>query len=79
VPARIPMLLSASRANVLSLHRAFASDRVVEAVHARGAAILVWTVNDPAAVERFAALGVDGIVTDDPEMALQTLARLNTP
>jgi glycerophosphoryl diester phosphodiesterase len=76
MPARIPLLLSASRANVLSLHRAFASDRVVKAVHARGAAILVWTVNDPAAVERFAALGVDGIVTDDPGMALQTLATL---
>ena len=76
MPARIPLLLSASRANVLALHHAFASDRVVEVVHARGAAIFVWTVNDPAAVERFAALGVDGIVTDDPGMALQTLATL---
>jgi glycerophosphoryl diester phosphodiesterase len=79
MPARVPLLLSASRANVLALHHAFVSDRVVTAAHARGAAVLVWTLNDPAAVERFAALGVDGIVTDDPGMALQTLARLNAP
>ncbi len=76
MPARIPLLHSASRANVFSLHHALASDRVVKTAHARGAAVFVWTVNDRAAVERFAALGVDGIVTDDPEMALQTLATL---
>jgi len=79
MPARIPSLLAVSRANVLALHHAFVSQRVVTAAHARGAAVLVWTLNEPAAVERFAALGVDGIVTDDPGMALQTLARLNTP
>lgn len=76
MPARVPFLLSASFGNVLSLHHAFVSDRVVQAAHARGAAVFVWTVNDPAAVERFAALGVDGIVTDDPGMARQTLATL---
>jgi glycerophosphoryl diester phosphodiesterase len=79
MPIRVPLLLSASRANVLALHHAFVSDRVVAAAHARGAAVLVWTLNDAAAVERFAALGVDGIVTDDPGMARQTLARLETP
>jgi glycerophosphoryl diester phosphodiesterase len=76
MPTRIPSLLSAAHANVLSLHHAFVSDRVVKAAHARDAAIFVWTVNDPDAVARFAALGVDGIVTDDPGMALQTLATL---
>ena len=76
MPARVPFLLSASKADVLSLHHAFVSDRVVKVAHARGAAVFVWTVNDPAAVERFAALGVDGIVTDEPGMALQTLATL---
>lgn len=78
MPVRIPSLLSGSQANVLALHHAFASDRVVAAAHARGAAVLVWTVNDAAAVERFAALGVDGIVTDDPGMARQTLATLRS-
>lgn len=79
MPARVPRLLSLAKANVLALHHAFASDRVVRAAHARGAAIFVWTVNDQASVERFAGLGVDGIITDDPEMALQTLATLTSP
>ena len=78
MPARIPLLVSASRANVVALHHAFVSDRVIEVAHARDAAVFVWTVNDPAAVERFADLGVDGIVTDDPGMALQTLATLRS-
>ena len=41
----------------------------VAAAHRRGAPVLAWTVNDPAAVRRLVALGVDGIVSDDPEMA----------
>ncbi len=29
---------------------------------------VAWTVNDPAELERVVALGVDGVVTDDPEV-----------
>ena len=41
-----------------------------------GAPVLAWTVNDPAGVRRMAAAGVDGIVSDDPEMTLATLLAL---
>ncbi|MEJ3404119.1 glycerophosphodiester phosphodiesterase family protein [Rathayibacter sp. YIM 133350] len=44
--------------------------RVVDAVHRAGAEVHVWTVNDPAAMERLFSLGVDGIVTDRSDLAV---------
>jgi glycerophosphoryl diester phosphodiesterase len=38
--------------------------------------VLAWTVNDESGVRRLAAAGVDGIVSDDPEMTLATLLAL---
>lgn len=38
--------------------------RLVEAAHARGIAVQVWTINDPAEMDALIARGVDGIITD---------------
>ena len=73
MPARVPLLLRVGRANVLSLHHALCSRAAVATAHRLGAPVLAWTVNDPATVRRLAAIGVDGIVSDDPGMALATL------
>lgn len=40
---------------------------------ARGLAIHVWTVNDPAEAQRLAALGVDALITDDVPAILDAL------
>jgi glycerophosphoryl diester phosphodiesterase len=37
-------------------------------VRAAGLKLYVWTVNKPEDARRLAALGVDGITTDDPVM-----------
>ena len=42
---------------------------LVAAVHAQGLAIRPWTVNQPAAIEHLLALGVDGVITDVPDVA----------
>lgn len=47
------------------------SRRTVEAIHRRGWKIFVWTVNRPAEMRRLAAWGVDGIITDHPDRALE--------
>jgi len=41
---------------------------LVEAVHGAGGELYVWTVDDPALIERLTALGVDGIITNDPRL-----------
>lgn len=73
MPIRVPILLRQARASVLSLHHTLCSRAAVAASHRAGAPVLAWTVNDSADVTRMLAAGVDGIVSDDPEMALATL------
>ncbi|MDD5369440.1 MAG: glycerophosphodiester phosphodiesterase family protein, partial [Anaerolineaceae bacterium] len=46
---------------------------LVERVHRRGRRIHVWTVNQPEDMRRLFRLGVDGIFTDDPALALHVL------
>jgi glycerophosphoryl diester phosphodiesterase len=41
--------------------------------HARGYMVNVWTVDDPAALRAAAAMGVDGIITNDPARARDIL------
>lgn len=40
-----------------------------------GKKILVWTVNQPAAMREFAERGVDGIISDSPQKLAATLGR----
>ena len=46
----------------------------VRAMHARGVAVQVWTVNDEAEMRRLRDLGVDGIITDRPDLLKKVLA-----
>ncbi len=45
----------------------------VEQVHKAGREFHVWTVNDPSAAKRFAAMGVDSITTDRPGLIRSTI------
>jgi glycerophosphoryl diester phosphodiesterase len=40
----------------------------VAAVHANGGRAFAWTVNTRSGIERMAALGCDGVITDDPRL-----------
>ena len=44
-------------------------EHLVEASHARGLSVLVWTVDDAERMERLAAWGVEGIITNRPGLA----------
>ena len=48
------------------------SPRTVGAARAAGIPLIVWTINDPVEMEELLDLGVDGIITDRPDL-LRTL------
>lgn len=47
----------------------------LESVHAAGRQVHVWTVNDPEAMNHFLDEGVDGIITDRPDLLRALLER----
>ena len=49
------------------------SPRLIEAAHLAGVEVHVWTVNDPARMKQLIDLGVDGIITDRADLALDAL------
>jgi glycerophosphoryl diester phosphodiesterase len=49
-------------------------ERLVQNIRRAGLRILIWTVNDGESMLRFANWGVDGIISDETELLVRTLA-----
>jgi glycerophosphoryl diester phosphodiesterase len=49
------------------------AEQIVADAHDRGLQVNVWTVNAPVTLARLAAAGVDGLITDVPDVARRTL------
>ncbi len=58
---------------MLALHHTLCSQAAVTAAHRAGVPVLAWTVNHEDRVRRLADIGVDAIVSDDPQMARRVL------
>jgi glycerophosphoryl diester phosphodiesterase len=55
------------------LHCDLADSELIRKVKGAGKKIMVWTVNDPVEMRRFAELGVDGIISDETSLLCRTL------
>lgn len=64
-----PTWLSALQIPTSSNGLQVADRRLVEAAHARGVAVHVWTINQPADMDRMWSIGVDAIITDRADVA----------
>src|SRR4051812_42667548 len=64
--ARIERMLSAALATAAVLHLDVVTPKVVQRCHELDAPVLAWTALTAEEVTRLDALGVDGVVADDP-------------
>ncbi len=49
------------------------TERFIHAAHSHNIQVHAWTINDPAEMERLIGLGVDGIITDRPDLLLELI------
>jgi glycerophosphoryl diester phosphodiesterase len=68
LPYRIAGFIEDVRASAVTLKHEVVSRGVVERCHELGVAVFVWTVNDRGLLRRLDALGVDGVISDDPRI-----------
>lgn len=68
-------VLAETGADYIMPSSAAVSDLLVNAVHARGKKIGVWTVNAAGEMRRMAEWGVDAITTNDPPLLKQVLGK----
>jgi glycerophosphoryl diester phosphodiesterase len=68
LPARAYELIAEAGAEAVMAHRLLMSTRLLAAVHAAAGQLYVWTVDDPARIAALEALGVDGVITNDPRL-----------
>jgi glycerophosphoryl diester phosphodiesterase len=52
------------------------TDHFLAGAHRHNIDVHVWTVDDPADMQRLIDLGVDGIITNRPDLLLELLGRL---
>jgi glycerophosphoryl diester phosphodiesterase len=57
-------------------HYRLLSPRLIKKLHAAGKTVITWTVNDPRKMLRAAKMGIDGIISDDTKLLVETLGPL---
>jgi glycerophosphoryl diester phosphodiesterase len=68
LPRRAARMIRAGRFEAVMAHWLLVSPRLVRSVRDAGGELYVWTVDDGRRIERMEALGVDGVITNDPRL-----------
>jgi glycerophosphoryl diester phosphodiesterase len=51
----------------------FVRPPLIDDIHKHGKRIITWTVNSPRQIRQFSNWGVDGLISDDPQLLCQTI------
>ncbi len=68
IPERAAARIRSRAINALVPHWSMVTARLVEAVRGAGGEIFAWTVDDAALIARLQALGVTGVISNDPRL-----------
>jgi glycerophosphoryl diester phosphodiesterase len=71
LPRRARVALEEGRFDAIMAHWRVVTPALVRAVAEGGGELYVWTVDDARMIERLTAMGVDGIITNDPRLFSQ--------
>ena len=52
---------------------AFGNEHFIDYLHAREITVFYWTINNPIVMKELKKRGADGIITDNPKLAIETL------
>ncbi len=68
LPWRAVWAIRAGRCDALMVHWRLVTPRLVRSVRAAGGEVYVWTVDELARLRELEALGVTGVITNDPRL-----------
>ena len=62
----------------VGVHQNYLNEENINSLMESGIKIFAWTVNNPADMDKFLQLGIEGIITDSPEVLIKKMA-INCP
>lgn len=62
--------------DILAPRQDLINEDYINKYHSLGYKIFPWTVNDPVVMEKFIKLGIDGLITDRPDLANEIYSKL---
>jgi glycerophosphoryl diester phosphodiesterase len=68
LPVRAARAIRAGHIDAIMAHWALVSPRLARAIEAAGGELYVWTVDDPTRIAALEAIGVTGVITNDPRL-----------
>jgi glycerophosphoryl diester phosphodiesterase len=79
MPARLRRMLRPLPGTHATIYAPLITRRLVDLAHGLGIELYTWTVDDPAEMRRLAALGIDGITSNRPDLLAALGARPPAP